>query len=107
IVKVSPWKVPGPSGIPNIAITSSRSTLDPILLEILNASLCLGHFPASWHIFITATLHKPSKSDYTMSGAYRPIVEEECLGKVVESVLTDWLLGFVEREGFLSLRQFG
>jgi hypothetical protein len=35
------------------------------------------------------------------------IAEEECLGKVVESVLAEWLSGFAERHGLLSPNQFG
>jgi hypothetical protein len=52
-------------------------------------------------------IRKPGKSDYTIPGAYRPIAEEEGMGKVIESVLTNWLSGFAETEGLLSLNQFG
>ncbi|KAJ6472101.1 hypothetical protein C8R45DRAFT_836132, partial [Mycena sanguinolenta] len=68
----------------------------PALLVILEAGLRLSYFPASWRIFLTVTLRKPGKSDYTIPGAYRPIVEEEGLAKVVESVLTEWLSSFTE-----------
>ncbi|KAJ7222602.1 hypothetical protein GGX14DRAFT_178766, partial [Mycena pura] len=47
-------------------------------------------------------LRKPGKSDYTVPGAFWPIAEEVCLGKVVESVLTEWLAGFAETNGLLS-----
>ncbi|KAJ7122140.1 hypothetical protein C8R44DRAFT_591619, partial [Mycena epipterygia] len=107
IARTSPWKAPGPSGIPNVAIAAARDIVAPALLNILTAGLRLGHFPDLWKIFITATLHKPGKSDYTVPGTYRPIAEEECLGKVVESVVTDWLSGFAESKGLLSKNQFG
>jgi hypothetical protein len=74
---------------------------------ILEAGLRLGYFPASWRIFLTVTLRKPGKSDYTVPGAYRPIAEEEGLGKVVESVLAEWLSKFAETNGLLSPNQFG
>jgi hypothetical protein len=48
IGKISLWKVPGPSGIPNIAIRAACATIAPALLNILTAGLCLGHFPNSW-----------------------------------------------------------
>ncbi|KAF8211886.1 hypothetical protein K438DRAFT_1957688 [Mycena galopus ATCC 62051] len=35
------------------------------------------------------------RSDYTVTGAHRPIAEE-CLRKVVESAITQWLPGFAE-----------
>ncbi|KAJ7664746.1 hypothetical protein B0H17DRAFT_835310, partial [Mycena rosella] len=54
----------------------------------------------------TITLHKPGKSDYIVLGAYRPIAEEEALGKVLESVIADWLSGFAETHNLLSPNQF-
>ncbi|KAF7354484.1 putative RNA-directed DNA polymerase from transposon X-element [Mycena venus] len=93
ISKISPWKAPGPSGIPNVAISAARCTVAPVLLTILKAGLRLGYFPAS--------------CDHTVPGAYCPIAEEEGLGKVVESVLAEWLSGFAEANGLLSPNQFG
>ncbi|KAF7372169.1 hypothetical protein MVEN_00076000 [Mycena venus] len=107
ISKLSPWKAPGPSGIPNIAISSARTIFAPILLSILEAGLRIGYFPRSWRVFLTVTIRKPGKSDYTLPGAHRPIAEEECLGKVVESVVTEWLSGLAEKHGLLSPNQFG
>ena len=69
--------------------------------------LHLSYFPDSWKVFITATLRKPGKSDYTVPGAYRPIAEEECLGKILESVITEWLSAFAETSGLLSKNQYG
>jgi ribonuclease HI len=46
-------------------------------------------------------------NETTVPGAHRPIAEEECLGKVVESVLAEWLSGFAEKHGLLSPNQFG
>ncbi|KAJ7113171.1 hypothetical protein C8R44DRAFT_589414, partial [Mycena epipterygia] len=107
IARISPWKAPGPSGIPNVAISAARHVVAPALLNILEAGLRLSYFPDSWKVFITATLRKPGKSDYTLPGAFRPIAEEECLGKIAESVITEWLSGVVESKGLLSRAQFG
>ncbi|KAJ6468049.1 hypothetical protein DFH09DRAFT_955863, partial [Mycena vulgaris] len=107
IAKIAPWKAPGPTGIPNIAISSARDIVAPILHRILVAGLQIGHFPRVWRDFITATLRKPGKSDYSVPGAYRPIAEEEGFGKILESVLADWLQGFAEQHHLLSPNQFG
>ncbi|KAJ7243422.1 hypothetical protein B0H12DRAFT_982334, partial [Mycena haematopus] len=80
--RLSPWKAPGPSGIPNVAIVAARGTLAPLVLTILEAGLRIGYFPKSWKVFLTVTIRKPGKSDYTVPGAHRPIAEEECIGKV-------------------------
>ncbi|KAJ7708266.1 hypothetical protein B0H17DRAFT_917130, partial [Mycena rosella] len=107
IAHISPWKVPAPSGIPNVAISAASHVITPILLVILEAGMRLDHFPDSWKLFITATLRKPGKSDYTVPGAFRPITEEECLSKIIESVLADWLSELVENKELLSRNQFG
>ncbi|KAJ7222603.1 root hair defective 3 GTP-binding protein-domain-containing protein [Mycena pura] len=44
IPKLSPWKAPGPSGIPNVAI---MVTVAPFLLNALEAGLNCGYFPKS------------------------------------------------------------
>ncbi|KAJ7938551.1 hypothetical protein B0H13DRAFT_2301580 [Mycena leptocephala] len=69
IAKLFPWKAPGRS-----------------------AGLRIGHFPKSWRVFLTVTIRKPGKNDYTVPGAHRPIAEEECLDKVVESAHTAYTL---------------
>jgi hypothetical protein len=107
IAKLTSWKAPGPSGIPNITIKSANIVLAPILLNVLEAGLRIGHFPSSWQIFLTIALRKLGRSDYTVPGAHCPIAEEECLGKVIESVVTEWLSGFAESHGLLSPNQFG
>ncbi|KAJ7032642.1 hypothetical protein C8F04DRAFT_958661, partial [Mycena alexandri] len=107
ISKMSPWKAPGPTGIPNVAISSARTIVAPALHHILEAGMRLSYFPRAWRIFITATSRKPGKSDYTTPGAFRPIAEEEGFGKVLESCLADWLSGFAEATGLLSPNQFG
>ncbi|KAJ7340822.1 hypothetical protein DFH08DRAFT_637439, partial [Mycena albidolilacea] len=50
---------------------------------ILEAGIHMGYFPKSWRVFLTVTLRKPGKSDYTVPGAHCPIAEEDCLSKVV------------------------
>ncbi|KAJ7301871.1 hypothetical protein DFH08DRAFT_612712, partial [Mycena albidolilacea] len=63
--KISPWKVPGPSGIPNIAISAASEVLAPPILAVLKVGLRTGHFPKTWCVFRTVTIRKPVKSDYT------------------------------------------
>jgi hypothetical protein len=106
IAKSALWNAPGPSGVPNIASKSVGAILAPCLFAILEAGIRTGYFLKSWRVFLTVTLRKPGKSDYTVPGAHHPIAEEECLGKVVESVLADWLSRFAERHGLLSPNQF-
>lgn len=107
ISRLAPFKAPGPSGIPNMAIKAARAFLSPVLLRILEASLALGHFPESWKSYSTVTLRKPGKSDYTAPKAYRPVALEETLGKVLESVVARRLSDLAEEHQLLPSNQFG
>ncbi|KAJ6539871.1 hypothetical protein DFH09DRAFT_1090182 [Mycena vulgaris] len=42
IAQISPWKAPGPSGIPNVAISSARQVVTPALFNILEAGMRIG-----------------------------------------------------------------
>ncbi|KAJ7670466.1 hypothetical protein B0H17DRAFT_848559, partial [Mycena rosella] len=84
--KLPPLKAPGGSWVPNLALQRTSSLLVPILTKVANACLKLGYHPKLWKIFITITLRKPGKPDYTIPKAYRPIALEETMAKVIESV---------------------
>jgi len=86
VASLGPYREPGPSGIPNIAIQKACPFLLGPLTTICNASLNLSHFPHQWKSFTTITLRKPGKDDYTKAKSYRPIALEETLGKVMEAV---------------------
>lgn len=107
ITRLAPYKAPGPSGIPNMAIKAFRAFLGPVLLRILNASLSLGYFPERWRTYNTVTLRKPGKSDYAVPKAYRPVALEETLGKVLESVVATRIADLAEEHGLLPANQFG
>lgn len=107
IVRLAPFKAPGPSGIPNMAIKAARPFLGPVLLRILEASLALGHFPTRWRRYNTVTLRKPGKGDYTVPKAYRPVALEDTLGKVLESVIAVRVAALAEEYDLLPAHQFG
>jgi hypothetical protein len=69
--------------------------------------MTLGHHPKLWKIFVTITLRKPGKPDYTIPKAYRPIALEETMAKVLESVLARRLATIAERERALPANHFG
>lgn len=107
IARLAPFKAPGPSGIPNVAIKSAHAFLGPVLLEVLRVSLACGHFPTPWKSYSTVTLRKPGKSDYTVAKAYRPVALEDTLGKVLESVIATRLSALAEAHQLLPATQFG
>jgi ribonuclease HI len=63
--------------------------------------------PRIWKVFITITLRKPGKPDYTIPKAYRPIALEETMAKVLESIFARRLASYAEREHMLPANHFG
>ncbi|KAK6969140.1 hypothetical protein R3P38DRAFT_2588663, partial [Favolaschia claudopus] len=53
IDKLPPYRAPGGSRVPNIALQKTSKILVPLLTRIANACLRLSHHPALWKIFIT------------------------------------------------------
>ncbi|RDX39892.1 hypothetical protein OH76DRAFT_1317524, partial [Lentinus brumalis] len=92
IANLSPYKAPGPSGVPNAALKECSATLLPAFTNIINRCIELGHHPAQWKFFTTITLRKPGKPSYLIPKAYRPIALEDTSSKVVESVVARRLL---------------
>jgi hypothetical protein len=87
IKSLPPFRAPGSSRAPNIALQRTSDFLVPVLTKVVNACMALGYHPKIWRIFITVTLRKPGKPDYTIPKAYCPNALEETMAKVFESVL--------------------
>nr|VWP02665.1 Acyl-CoA ligase AFT1-1 (EC (AF-toxin biosynthesis protein 1-1) [Ganoderma boninense] len=77
IQNLSPFKAPGPSGVPNAALKECSAIVAPVFTNLINRCLQLGHHPAQWKFFTTITLRKPGKPSYLVPKAYRPIALED------------------------------
>ena len=70
ILKLSPYKAPGPSGIPNAVLTNCRELLVPYLGPIYHATFKLVTYPSDWKVSSTITLRKPGKPNYSLTKVY-------------------------------------
>ena len=104
---LSPFKAPGPSGIPNAALKECAAIIAPVFTNLINRCLALGHHPAKWKFFTTITLRKPGKPSYLVPKAYRPIALEDTSSKVVESVVARRLAALAEEHDLLPPNHFG
>ncbi|PBK70574.1 hypothetical protein ARMSODRAFT_884838, partial [Armillaria solidipes] len=107
IKQSKPYSAPGPTGIPNVTIQSAINFYAPALLGILQASLCLSYFPMCFKIFKIIVLCKLGKDNYTIPKAYRLIVLEETLGKILESAMAGWMMETLEENGHLPEHHYG
>jgi len=100
-------KAPGPSQVNYVALRWAWSA-DPVPIFLL-ISKCAdaGYHPQVWRKTVAVALHKPKKPDYSNPRAYRLIQLEECLGKVLESVIARRLSHMIHEHNLVPATQFG
>ncbi|KAJ5730151.1 uncharacterized protein N7483_004659 [Penicillium malachiteum] len=101
------WKAPGEDGLPAIVWKMTWSTVKYRVLDLFQASLGEGKLPRQWRHAKIIPLKKPSKEDYTIAKAWRPISLLATLGKVLESVIAERISHAVETHGLLPTSHFG
>ena len=106
IIKEMKDKTPGESGIrkkiieklPTIALTKLR--------DIINHAISMGYFPERFKSAIITLVPKPNK-DPTKPENYRPISLLEVPGKIMEKIINERLVRYLERNNKLNDNQFG
>lgn len=107
IRKLSPYKAPGISGIPNAVLTHCCDMLTPRLGHIYRATFKVGIYPSSWKTSSTIVLHNLGKPDYTVAKAYRPIALVKCLAKVLSACVAETLVYHSMKLNLLPSMHFG
>ena len=109
LYSASPWKAPGPDGLPIGFLKTLGSPFRKILAVIGEASLRLSHFPAPFKTATVVVLPKPGKTpaQKELAGAWRPISLLNCMGKILETLIAKRLIEVVEDNGLLPEGQFG
>jgi hypothetical protein len=70
LLKLKPYKAPGPDGIPNIVLTKCADLLLDRLYYIFSAIYNHRLYYAPWKSFTTVVLQKPGKPAYDVPKAY-------------------------------------
>jgi len=76
------------------------------LLETLNNIWFAGNFPPSWRTSTVIPIPKPAK-DASNSNNYRPTVLTSCLCKLMERMINNRLVWFLERNKLVTPLQCG
>ena len=107
IFALNQHKALGPSQINYVALRWAWAT-DPIPIFLL-VSKCAnaGYHPQVWRKTVAVALHKPKKPDCSNPRTYRLIQLEECLGKVLESVVARRLSHMIHEHNLVPVTQFG
>jgi hypothetical protein len=105
--RLSPYKAPGPDGIPNIVLQKCFDIITVRLLQIYRAILKLEVFFDPWREFTTIVLRKPDKPNYEIPKAYRPIALISTMAKVLTAIVAENISSLVERHQLLPRTHFG
>ncbi|KAJ6450857.1 hypothetical protein C8R47DRAFT_949967, partial [Mycena vitilis] len=74
VAKMKPWKATRSGTFPNCIYKLCATLLVPRLCRIYRALDVYRHEPADWKRTETIVGRKPGKPDYTLVGAYRPLI---------------------------------
>jgi hypothetical protein len=84
-----------------------RKCIQEDLADVISRQLEDGTLPKELKETITVALRKPSKKDYTLVNAYRPIALENTIAKVIETIVAKKLAAAAEKHNLLPWTQMG
>ena len=107
IKRMKPWKATRSGTVPNTVFVHASDLLVLYLGPIFRATDSLETYPDDWKLTETPILKKPGKSDYTLTGAWRPIVLSNGYVRLLDSCKTKDLVSMCEKMGILPMNHFG
>ncbi|PPQ77570.1 hypothetical protein CVT24_005191, partial [Panaeolus cyanescens] len=107
IRSLKPYKKSRRDTAPNCVFVKARDLVVPYLGPIFRATNTLAFYPADWKVTETPILRKPGRGDYTVPGAYRPIVLAHGMARILNMCKTRSLTENAERHGLLPENHFG
>lgn len=96
---------PGIDGLKAPLLKAIKSAVVPPLTHIYNLSLSTGVFPRLWKKATVIPIHKSGQRGNPEN--YRPISLLVNFSKILEKIVNRRLVGYLERFGLLSDRQYG
>jgi len=96
---------PGPSGVGYKLLKWAHAANPTTIPDLLDRCLWEGVHP--WKEATIVVINKPQKPDYSVPKAYWPIALMECVGKLLEKIVTKRINADIERFNLLPMTQFG
>jgi len=97
---------PGEDGIMYEMLTHLPKSVKEFLLKIVNKIWETGILPESWRVALIIPVKKPGKLS-TDPSSYRPIALTSCVCKLMEKMINNRLVWFLETNNLISPHQYG
>ena len=98
-------KSSGPDGIPPMVLKNCRSSLSTPLSRLYHLSYSSGSFPSAWKLANVQPV--PKKGSRSDPSNYRPIAVTSILAKVMERIIKQNLMDYLESNGLIHDSQYG
>ena len=105
-IRKSNNSTPGPDQIHYEILKHLPETTLKILVKLINECWKTDTFPDSWRQALVIPVPKPDK-DLLYPINYRPIALTSCICKVVERMVNERLVWFLDKNNILSRQQYG
>jgi len=96
----------GPDDIHYMLLRKLPTNAKLVLLNIFNKVWETGDFPPEWHLATVIPIPKPGK-DHTDPSNYRPIALTSCMCKIMERMVNNRLVWYLESQNVLTKYQCG
>ncbi|KAG7309667.1 hypothetical protein JYU34_004157 [Plutella xylostella] len=96
---------PGWDGIPSSFLKVARKEIVPVISHLANLCFTMGVFPALLKIAIITPVHKSGDRDDVNN--YRPISVLPSLSKILEKLINNRLINYLDKYKILSDYQYG
>ena len=106
IIKQFKNKAPGESQVSKMILEKIPNEMIRKLKDILNLTLSIGYFPKLFKIAILRLIQKEGKNG-TKPINYRPISLLEVVGKILERIINDRLVKYLEENDLFNKNQYG
>ena len=99
-------KSPGPDNMhPKVLKELASVLIDPLFI-IFNISLRLGKIPSAWKLAAITAIFK-NKGNKQSAGNYRPVSLTSIACKIMESIIRDSIMSYLNSNEILTNKQFG